>query len=66
MFSEPRQTSKIEILRKIAKRIHTLNIYVKISILEVWLSSKYASGSVVNQPLAPHESGIRNSKKDCK
>ena len=66
MFSGPRQTSKIGLLRKIAKRIHTLNIYVKISILEVWLSSEYASGSVVNQPLATHESGIWNSKKDCK
>ena len=45
MFSEPCQTSKFELSGKIAKRIQMLNIKVKISILDVWLSSEYASGS---------------------
>ena len=41
--SEPWQTSKMELLVKIAKNKNSFTIFVKISILDVWQDSEYAS-----------------------
>ena len=42
-YSEPSQTSKMEILLKIVNVIKSLTFFAESSILDVWLGSKYES-----------------------
>ena len=42
MYSEPCQTSKMELFAKIVKR-HLATIFAKSSVLDVWHGSEYAS-----------------------
>ena len=42
-FSEPGQTSKMELFVKIVNDVKLLTIFKKSSILDVWMGSKYTS-----------------------
>ena len=44
-YSEPSQTSKIELFEKVVNGFQPLTIFEKSSILDVWQGSEYASGN---------------------
>ena len=47
MYFEPSLISKMDLLAKTVKGFQLLTIFTKSSILDVWLSSEYASDNLV-------------------